>query len=82
MRVIGYAEGGFAKKRKRSSRWLVEAGIIMGAAVGIAVVVPPLGMWWHRSHNPEATVVAFEAATDPDVTEAQAGPTGSPCCGW
>jgi uncharacterized protein YbaP (TraB family) len=46
--------------------------------VGIAVVVPTLGMWWHHSHNPEATAVAFETATDPDVTEAQAGPTGSP----
>ncbi|HTM80215.1 TraB/GumN family protein [Asticcacaulis sp.] len=78
MRVIPYADGAFAKKRKRSSRWLVEAGIIMGAAVGIAIVVPPLGMWWHRSHNSDATVVAFSAAADPDAAEALAGPTGSP----
>ena len=78
MRVVSYAEGAFAKKRKRSSRWLVEAGIIMGAAIGVAVVVPPLGMWWHRSHNPAATVMAFQAATDPDTMEALAGPTGSP----
>ncbi len=78
MRVLNYADGVFAKKRKRSYRWMVEAGIIMGAAVGIAVVVPPLGMWWHRSHNPDVTVVTFEAAIDPDTAEAQAGPTGSP----
>lgn len=78
MRAIHYADGAFIKKRKRSTRWLVEAGIIMGAAIGIAVVVPPLGVWWHRSHNPDATIVTFEAATDPDTAEAQAGPTGSP----
>jgi uncharacterized protein YbaP (TraB family) len=78
MRVIHYAEGAFAKKRKRSSRWLAEAGIIMGAAVAVAVVVPPLGMWWHRSHNPNMTVAVFSAAPDPDVAEALAGPTGSP----
>ena len=78
MRVIHYADGAFARKRKRSSRWLVEAGLIMGAAVGIAIVVPPLGMWWHRSHNSDATVVAFSAAADPDAAEAEAGPTGSP----
>jgi uncharacterized protein YbaP (TraB family) len=78
MRVIHYADGVFVKKRKRSSRWLVEAGVIMGAAVGIAAVVPPLGMWWHRSHNPDMTVTAFSATADPDAAEAQAGPTGSP----
>ena len=78
MRVLNYAEGAFAKKRKRSSRWLVEAGLIMSAAVAVAVVVPPLGMWWHRSHNPDMTVVAFATTADPDAAEALAGPTGSP----
>lgn len=78
MRAVNYADGVFFKKRKRSTRWLVEAGIIMGAAVGIAVVVPPLGMWWHRSHNPDAVTVAFTPAADPDTAEAGAGPTGSP----
>jgi len=78
MRVLNYTEGAFFKKRKRSSRWLVEAGIIMAAAMGIAVVIPPLGMWWHRSHNPDVVTVAFAPETDPDIAEAQAGPTGSP----
>ena len=78
MRVIEYAEGAFTKKRKRSSRWLVEAGTIICAAFAVAAIVPPLGIWWHRSHNPSSTVVAFSVTTDPDATEAQAGPTGSP----
>ncbi len=78
MRAIHYVDGAFARKRKRSSRWLVEAAIIMTAAVGIAVIVPPLGMWWHRSHNPDAVTVAFSPVADPDAAEAGAGPTGSP----
>jgi uncharacterized protein YbaP (TraB family) len=78
MQVINYTEGAFTRKRKRSLRWLVEAAIIMGAAMGVAIVIPPLGMWWHRSHNPDVVTVAFEPQTDPDMAEAQAGPTGSP----
>jgi|GEM_PF-1638103 len=77
MRVLNYADGAFVKKR-RSSRWLVEAGIIMGAAMGIAVVIPPLGLWWHRAHNPDVVIMAFSPAADPDAAEAEAGPTGSP----
>lgn len=77
MRVLNYADGTFVKKR-RSSRWLADAGIIMGAAMGIAVVIPPLGLWWHWSHNPDAVIMAFSPAADPDAAEAEAGPTGSP----
>ena len=77
MRVIHYAESAFTKKQKRSTRWLVETGLIMAVFVSVAALVPTLGVWWHQLY-PEATVAPFIATSDPDVAEAQAGPTGSP----
>ncbi|MFT4075008.1 MAG: TraB/GumN family protein [Asticcacaulis sp.] len=58
--------------------WLLDSALIIGAAFAAASAVIPLGMWWHRSHNPDLTLMTFQASVDPDTAEAQAGPTGTP----
>ncbi|ESQ85914.1 hypothetical protein AEAC466_01670 [Asticcacaulis sp. AC466] len=58
--------------------WMLDSGLAIVAAVAIVAVIVPAGIWLHRSQNPDVTIKAFAVETDPDVTEAQAGPTGSP----
>jgi uncharacterized protein YbaP (TraB family) len=58
--------------------WLLDTGTLICAAAAVVLVTVPLGVWWHRSHNPDTTVMAFTAVSDPDLSESLAGPTGSP----
>jgi uncharacterized protein YbaP (TraB family) len=58
--------------------WLLDSTLIISAAFAAAAAMIPVGMWWHRSHNPNLTFLTFQTTSDPDAAEAQAGPTGSP----
>jgi uncharacterized protein YbaP (TraB family) len=79
MRVINYVENSVVRK-KRSSVWMVEAGLIIGVAIGLAGLAWVGTAWLHRPHHaaPIVATAPGQTAADPDTLDAQSRPTGSP----